>query len=390
MGPISRRPAVRRGLLLLCLILLVLAAAATAPAGAAVTLGPDLSVKPCVGQQACFAAIGCQAGQYSPCSYVNLHSNSATVPVASPIKGVVTRWRFRAGCCTETQTAPRTMTLKTFKPGIQDGSFGYSFIVPLLTGNSFVIPVGNLVSSDPFVELPSRLPIAVGERVGVVADNPIDFAVYSPTQGVISTVVANATFYNGEAYGNPIVNVAIAISADVEPDADNDGYGDESQDCAPTDPTKTGGCPPPSTGPIINPPVGGGGPCRENCHGGGVVIIMTPSYPPSGDGSKIYIPLSCPAAATQPCGGFLIITQPPPPKKSSTAASGAAKAKVLARVRYSVSPGKTKKVLVKLSKTGKKLLKRKGRLKVVITARPSDGAAVSVRRTLKWRAKRSR
>src|SRR5262245_11720674 len=81
MGPISRRPAARdlrrpaarrgwrpaavRGLLLLSLILLVLAAAATAPAGAAVRLGPDLSVKPCVGQQACFAAVGCQAAQYS-------------------------------------------------------------------------------------------------------------------------------------------------------------------------------------------------------------------------------------------------------------------------------------------------------------------------------------
>ena len=54
-------------------------------------------------------------------------------------------------------------------------------------------------------------------------------------------------------------------------------------------------------------------------------------------------------------------------------------------MRFSVKPGKTKKIRVKLSKAGRKLLRKKGRLKVVLTIRPDEGDPVSVRRTLKWR-----
>ena len=99
-----------------------------------------------------------------------------------------------------------------------------------------------------------------------------------------------------------------------------------------------------------------------------------------GDGSKVYIPLKCPANAVQPCGGFLDIT-----KQEAKKASASRKRKTLAHVRFSVKPGKTKKILVKLSKAGRKLLKRKGKLKVVLTIRPNEGDPVSVRRTLKWR-----
>jgi len=367
----------------LCLAVVSIAVvAAPQTAAGATRLGPDVNVKPCEGQTACFAAVGCQAGQYSPCSYVNLHSTSAAVPVAAPSNGVITRWRFRGGCCTETQTEARTMTLKTFRPGTQDGQFGYSFIVPVNTGPSFVIPPGNQVGAEPFVELPARLPIAAGERVGIVADHPIGFAVYSPTAGVTSTSVASNTFYNGEAYGNPFGNTAIAISVDVEPDADGDGFGDETQDCEPADPTKSGGCPPPPGPPVFTPPpVFKPGPCTDNCGGGGVVIISGPIAPvPSGDGSVIYIPLECPPTAVQPCGGFLVIKEPPAKK-----ASASRRPKVLARTRFLVNPGKTKRLRVKLSKAGRKLLRREGRLKVRITIQPNEGEAVSVRRTLKWR-----
>lgn len=354
-----------------------------APQAAAGTtrLGPDLTVKPCEGQTACVAAVGCQPGQYSPCSYVNLHSTSAAVPVAAPSSGIVTRWRFRAGCCSETQTESRTMTLKTFRPGLQDGQFGYSFIVPVGTGPSFVIPPGNQMLSDPFVELTARLPIAAGERVGIVADNPIAFAVYNPSAGVTSTVVANNTFYNGEAYGYPTGSTALAISVDVEPDADGDGYGDESQDCYPADPTKSGGCTPPPSSPIGPLPVYKPGPCTENCGGGGSVAAFSGPIgtAPSGDGSLVYVPLACPATAVQPCGGFLVVSQPAAKK-----ASASRKRKVLARASFLVSPGKTKRVRVKLSKAGRKLLQQEGRLKVVLTIRPNEGEAVSVRRTLKW------
>jgi hypothetical protein len=45
------------------------------------------------------------------------------------------------------------------------------------------------------------------------------------------------------------------ISATVEPDADHDGFGDETQDKCPTDPSTQGTCPPPSpdkTAPVLS------------------------------------------------------------------------------------------------------------------------------------------
>jgi hypothetical protein len=373
----------------IALAVVAIALVAAPQATAATRLGPDLTVKPCEGQSACFAAVGCQSGQYSPCSYVNLHSTSSTVLTASPSSGVITRWRFRAGCCTENETASRTLTLKTFKPGTQDGQFGYSFIVPVNTGSSFVIPPGNQLLSDPFVELPARLPIAAGERVGIVADHPISFAVYNPSAGVTSTVVANNTFYNGEAYGNPMGNTALAISVDIEPDADGDDYGDETQDCAPADPSTSGGCqPPPSSSPVTPAPVYQPGPCVGICGGGGAspAVVIGPIGPaPGGDGSVVYVPLSCPPTAVQPCGGFLVVVQPAAKK-----ASASRKPKVLARARFLVSPGESERIRVKLSKAGRKLLRRERRLRVVISIRPNEGEAVSVRRTLKWRGARRR
>ena len=311
---------------------------------------------------------------------MNVNSTQASLLAGSPSGGVITRWRFRAGCCTEPQTESRTMTLKTFRPGAQGSLYPqYAWIVPLLTGPSFVIPAGNQVASDPPVELPARLPISAGERVGIVADHPIGFAVYNPSGGVTSTVAMNGVVSGGEAYGNPMFNTAIAISVDVEPDADGDGFGDESQDCAPSDPASQGTCPvtpsPPSLPGVYKP-----GPCEGICGGGGVAGFSGPIAVAPNNTGIVYVPLKCPANAVQPCGGFLDVT-----KQQAKKASASAKRKTLAHVRYSIEPGKTKKLRVKLSKAGRRLLRQKDKLKVVLTVRPDEGDAKSVRRTLKWR-----
>lgn len=347
-------------------------------AQAATRLGPDLSVPP----SGLFAAVGCQPGQYSPCSFVNLHSTNVDSPAVAPSSGVITRWRFRGGCCTEAQTVTRTMTLKTFKPGLQDGQFGYSFIIPVTTGPSFAIPPGNVVSG--LVELPARLPIAAGERAGIVADHPIALNVYDPTPGVTMTSVASNTFFNGEAYGVRYQSTALAISVDVEPDADGDGYGDETQDCRPTDPNLNGGCVPVLPTPVQPLPVYKPGPCTQACGGGAVFGGVIQSVP-FGDGSVIYVPVTCPPNATQPCGGFLIAA-PATPKK----AARGAKTKVIGRARYTVAPGKTKKVQLKLTRAGKQLLKRKGRLKVLLKLKTNEGSTITTTRTLRWHDSRGR
>ena len=45
----------------------------------------------------------------------------------------------------------------------------------------------------------------------------------------------------------PISGAQLSVSAVLEPDADNDGYGDETQDCAPTDQSRNEDCNPPDS-----------------------------------------------------------------------------------------------------------------------------------------------
>ena len=98
----------------------------------------------------------------------------------------------------------------------------------------------------------------------------------------------------------------------------------------------------------------------------------------------IFVPVKCPAGVVQPCGGFLIVTRP------VTKSAASARPKPLARARYLVQPGQTNKVKLKLSKAGRKLLKKKRKLRVVVTIDPNEGDPVSITRTLRWRSKRSR
>src|SRR4051794_37079670 len=100
-------------------LLAVLALTLLLPAGAsaAVRLGPDVSIpQPSGGFH--LGAIGCQsAPQYNPCTFLNVASTNPDVVVASPVKGVITSWSFRAGCCTNPQTVAHHITLGTFRPG---------------------------------------------------------------------------------------------------------------------------------------------------------------------------------------------------------------------------------------------------------------------------------
>ncbi len=341
-----------------------------ATAGAVVRLGPDLStVQTGLGY-------GCQGGSYSPCSWINYASSNPDAPAVATQNGVITEWRFRAGCCDPAQTSPVTMTLKTFRPAA--GST-YIYMDPVTTGPSFVIPAGNQVISDPAVELPARVPIAAGERIGIVADYPIEFASYA---------VPNTDFtilFNGFAYGSPY-GAAMAINADMEPDADGDGYGDETQDCQTGDPNLHGTECVPVSPPFVPPPpliVGKQGPCEGSCGGGGVTFNHAPQPIPTprGDGG-IEVVLQCPLGSTAACGGILYAELPPPksPRPSASKSAGT----VLAKAKYSVQPGTKKTVKLGFSKKTLKFLALKRSRRVIVTIAPNGGQPVSTTETLRF------
>jgi hypothetical protein len=372
--------------LLLAVVLALLVPAAAAQG--AIRLGPDVTIPPPSGGFH-LGAIGCQsAAQYNPCSYMNVASTNPDVVAASPLKGVITSWSFRAGCCTDPQTVAHHITLGTFRPdGV--GAGGYFYTTAHLVGDTFELPPGNAILADTPTTLKARVPIEAGEVIGAIADDPIAFAVNDTIKDVTYTVL-----FKGFTYGNAYTAATIYLSALVEPDADGDGFGDETQDCAPADAAVHEGCVPTSPPVVLPPPpnplsVGCNAPVCAGTPGTGSGGTSTPPPPapapktgtiaPPTDPNSVYISLACPPNLPQYCGGYLILVP------------GGAKKAAATRMRYSIAPGKSKAIKVPLTAALRKRLKRTGRVTVTLRVQPDGGAkAVTFTRTIKLKKKARR
>jgi hypothetical protein len=175
-------------------------------------------------------------------------ANGGGSPAAIPVDGVITSWTFNV------ITVPPgflSMQLKVFRPTSVPGQLqvvGESALTPVSGGtNTFLtrIPVktGDLIGNIGLLNTGAESGYrgiycesgTVGGKIGVIAGNPITGA---------TVPIKEET---PEA-GDP-------ITVTVEPDADGDGYGDETQDKCPTDASTQGPCPVKAAPPAPTPPI---------------------------------------------------------------------------------------------------------------------------------------
>lgn len=157
---------------------------------------------------------------------VQLSSTTNPGSVAVPLAGVITKWRVNVvpypGGISE-----KLKVLRPVGPNIFL-TVGESTTQPILGGaNSF----------------DTRIPVQAGDRLGV----------YSGLAPIFCEELSAPTDVLGVAPGDPPpgTNAAYtelpkgqpAVSATVEPDADNDGYGDETQDFCPQNAAVQAPCP---------------------------------------------------------------------------------------------------------------------------------------------------
>jgi hypothetical protein len=171
------------------------------------------------------------AGGFTPIAMASGPGNP--LPATILTSGVVTRWRLSI-----VPIGPEinfTETLKIFRP-VGPGQFQ-------VIGESAPIFVASGTNTYP-----TRIPVKAGDHIGgtVAAGgetgglycetgNPGDrlgFISGNPTNGSTGTV----------SLEEAALQLPIVVS--VEPDADNDGFGDETQDQCPQSPTTQGACPP--------------------------------------------------------------------------------------------------------------------------------------------------
>jgi hypothetical protein len=191
------------------------------PAQAALTFGSNLSAAPATA--VCGSACTLAQQSIPP-------ATQAPGGVLISSSGVVVRWRVRTGgSAVDVHSRLRVLNGNT----------------ALASGASELLP-----ATAGTYEFPTRISVHPGDRLGIDLLDP-------PPSGVQVVRIASggatngwtaAPLADGETLSPPsTVSGELTINADVEPDVDGDGFGDETQDCAPGAPALTVDCAPPET-----------------------------------------------------------------------------------------------------------------------------------------------
>jgi hypothetical protein len=155
------------------------------------------------------------------CTYANFElppGSAAPGGAKAPTDGVVTRWRIRVG---NEITPVRLRILRGGSAASGTGAGTGPVVTPPLT----------MVSTYSV-----RLPIRAGDYIGVDCCEG-GFANIFAGGGGTRLHWANALADGQSAAPDGSDDFALLVNADVEPDADRDGFGDESQDQCPADPS---------------------------------------------------------------------------------------------------------------------------------------------------------
>lgn len=146
------------------------------------------------------------------------------LPLAVPAAGVISRWRVDALAGFSTVEEK----LKVFRAS-GPGSFR-------VVAESAPQPMG----SEENVAA-TRIPVQAGDRLGVYG-TPY-FLYCSGNPGDVTGVAAEDSPIGSSPTFAEILNPRLAVVATVEPDADGDGYGDETQDGCPQSAAYQAACP---------------------------------------------------------------------------------------------------------------------------------------------------
>jgi len=165
--------------------------------------------------------------------WVSTAHPSAALPVSAPTSGVITEWTINSD-------------LKVLSEGEFPRMYQQRLLVVRSEGETFKVVAEasggslNLTGTSTYL---TRLPVQQGDLLGI-AGNP--FTIFCNTGDEADTFVYTV---GGTPVGSSFKPIASAkglqvpITARVEPDADGDGYGDETQDQCPQSAAYQSPCP---------------------------------------------------------------------------------------------------------------------------------------------------
>jgi hypothetical protein len=156
----------------------------------------------------------------------------------APVDGVITKFRIRAYAVEEPGQV--TFRLGSFQnlPALGADS---AIATAAGTGPTITINPDEMASETPITETAGRLPVKKGQYLAVDTTKSIG-AVYNSNGSKFSYVYAPPLVEGAGPRGSSEAANELLVAATIEPDADGDGFGDETQDSCPSQPTTQGAC----------------------------------------------------------------------------------------------------------------------------------------------------
>lgn len=329
-----------RTITLACAAALALTPAA---AHAAVRIGPDVTIPPPSNSPVVACVNACVPVAFSA---------PAGVQLEAPSDGVITAVEYRGEFA--------TTKVRIVKTSGSDVTF-------IRTGPE------RTSTGDPIRSFAERLPIRAGEGIALEAppNKGSAFSLSGSVGRLVNLLPADDTTQSAAPLGAFIPRV----SALIEPDVDRDGFGDETQDQCPKDPTTQAPC---TVAPVI---VEIPGPTITQTV---VAAAATPPGPVAGtpivakNRRSIGVPVICPASRTTPCTGTISISTARAVKVGTTRI-----AVELGTRGFSARAGSTPTARIALGAGARSPLTPGRKLAVTLSLRPADGPATSRRVSLR-------
>jgi hypothetical protein len=156
----------------------------------------------------------------------------------APVSGVITSFRVRA----YSQEEPGQITFRLANLTLPDPNNLESALATAAgTGPTITLPpIGE--GEVSITEVPARLPVKAGQQLAVDISKSVAI-IYNSNGDKRSYLFSSPTLQEGEGQraSNDVLN-ELNVQATIEPDADNDGFGDETQDQCPTQASTQGPC----------------------------------------------------------------------------------------------------------------------------------------------------
>ncbi|HET8956247.1 MAG TPA: hypothetical protein VFN18_11370 [Solirubrobacterales bacterium] len=172
-----------------------------------------------------------RAEEGTPFTVIQLSQNG--VQTVAPASGVVTKWKIRL--VPVPISVPQQ--LKVFRPTADPSQFQ-------VVGES---ATSNVIAGENV--FPTRISIQAGDRLGLFGNSTIGtlFCAENPETenpgNSIGVFPGNPTTGSTATLAGSETKVLVPAAAVIEPDADNDGFGDETQDACPQSATTQVACP---------------------------------------------------------------------------------------------------------------------------------------------------